>query len=335
VRITHIDTVSLKAQTVPVTQTRTSPIPSEEALAEEARAVLQEIGAALDKHRRLRVYARGIVAVDPESPETSLLKENGDERQGKTRSATGSRKRSARREGSARGSRQASTAPRIGRDMLRAAYKGQVTELLAAYPDAQLFDDQDGIWLLAHSSILPSLRREAAFLIALPYQSGMRVRGWGFWTAPGHHWWIGPRHTNFGDGSICAFSPSDDAWSEGGDLRTLLDLYSVWALRHLHLEVFDRWPGKQYTLVGADPQAQALYRQKECKDDELCGCGSETQRYSECCKPFDLRGNIIEQMTAFLRATGPGGFANRQPPQPVVEFIEGRSGLPQMADARL
>lgn len=123
------------------------------------------------------------------------------------------------------------------------------------------------------------------------------------------------------DGTICAFAPNDGAWAEGGDLRTLFDLYSVWALRHLYLEVFGLWPGKQYALLG--PLAlQVHYRLSECKDDELCGCGSETLRYADCCKPEDLKWNRLQLIEHFLRAI-PGGFASRKPPAQVADFIEG------------
>jgi hypothetical protein len=190
------------------------------------------------------------------------------------------------------------------------------------------------MWLLVRSAIISGLAREATFLVALPYRSGTGPRAWGFWIAATRHWWIGPRHTNFQDGSICAFSPDDGAWSEGGDLRTLLDLYSVWALRHLHLEVLGRWPGKQYTVYGAEPRVQAYYRRIECKDDELCGCGSETRRYAECCKPSDMRLDIIELMPLFLQHIR-GGFSSRQPPASVVDFVESRSSIPRIADVHL
>jgi len=191
------------------------------------------------------------------------------------------------------------------------------------------------MWLVARSSIISGLPREATFLVTLPYRSGPGPRAWGFWTTTAANTsWIGPRHTNFRDGSICAFSPNDAAWSEGGDLRTLLDLYSVWALRHLHLEVFGRWPGKQYALAGADPRVQAYYRLVECKDDELCGCGSETRRYVECCKPADLRWNLIHLMGHFLRHIE-GGFHTRRPPSPIVAFMEDRSHLPKIAEVHI
>jgi hypothetical protein len=295
--------------------------------------VLQLVGAALDEYRPLRVHTHGLIALDHESPTATAAKENGNERQGKRGSPARSRKGAARREGSSGGSRPTGAASRIGGD-LRAAYEGQVKRLAEAYPTLQTFPDGNGVWLLARSSIISGLAREATFLVALPYRSGPGPRAWGFWTAAGQSRWIGPRHTNFQDGSICAFSPYDGAWSEGGDLRTLLDLYSVWSLRHLHLEVFGRWPGKQYGLSGADPLVQAYYRQVECEDNELCGCGSETRRYAECCKPSDLQWNVIDLMSHFVQQI-PDGFRSRRPPPSVLSFIEGRSALPPIADVHL
>ena len=318
---------------VRVTQTRTSPLLGEAALSSEGRALLQQVGSALDKHRPLRVHDHGLVAVDMEFIKATPPMENGDERQAKRGPAARSRERPARRQGTAGGSRTPGAAPRIV-DGLRAAYGGQVSRLAEAYPTLKTFPDGQGLWLLAKSSIISGLAREAAFLVALPYRLGPGPRAWGFWTAAGQDQWIGPRHTNLGDGSICAFSPDDGVWSEGGDLRTLLDFYSVWALRHLHLEVFGRWPGKQYSLHGFDPTVQAFYRQRECKDDELCGCGSETRRYVECCKPADLQCDVIRVGSLFLQQV-PGGFMSRQPPPSVVGFIEGQSALPRMADVHL
>ena len=296
--------------------------------------MLQQIGDALDGQRQLRVYTHGLVALDQAAPTVTASKENCDGRQRKRRSPARSRKGAAGRKGSSGGSWQAAAASRDGSDVLRTAYEGQVTRLAEAYPTLQTFPNDDGMWLLARSSIISGLAREATFLVALPYELGLGPRAWAFWTANGRFVWIGPRHTNFGDGSICAFSPDDGAWTEREDLRTLLDLYSAWALRHLHLEILGRWPGKQYSLIGADPRVQAWYRQRECQADELCGCGSETRRYAECCQPFDLQLNILEVAPLFLRATN-GGFGNRQPPPSVVDFVEGKSALPRIADVHL
>jgi hypothetical protein len=292
---------------------------------------LQQVGAALDDHRPLRVHQHGRVEINDRSSANAPAMENGDERQGKRRSPTRSRKRTAGRQRASCGSRPSGAAPRVGGSDLQAAYQDQVTAISEAYPSLQTFADKDGMWLLATSSIIPGLAREATFLVALPYQPSIRARAWGFWTAAKEARWIGPRHTNFADGSICAFSSSDGVWREGESLTTLLDLYSVWSLRHLFLETFGRWPGKQYGLPGADYRTEAYYRLKECLDDELCACGSETRRYAECCKLFDSQRNILELIPIFLRQTG-GGLARRRPPDAVLSYIEGRTALPGLAE---
>jgi hypothetical protein len=49
--------------------------------------------------------------------------------------------------------------------VLRAAYEGQLTRLAEAYPTVRTFPDDDGMWLLANSSIISDLAREATFLV--------------------------------------------------------------------------------------------------------------------------------------------------------------------------
>ena len=67
----------------------------------------------------------------------------------------------------------------------------------------------------------------------------------------------------------------------------LVHLYTVWALRHLYLEEFKRWPGRQFS-------AHPFYSLAEFKDDEFCGCDAEPpQRYGECCKPQHLKRSLF------------------------------------------
>ncbi len=296
----------------------------------EANAVLQTIGTALDEQQPLQVRVDGVVAL-----RTSVQQqEKFHERQRKSRSATRSRSGSAGGKRATGGSRQTGASSRLGSDDLRESYEGHLADLLHAYPSTRTFDDEVGMWLLARSSILEGLTREARFLVTVPYRAGIPPRAWGFWVSGCNTQWIGPRHTNFQDGSICAFAPSDNAWREGDKLSTLLDLYSVWALRHLHLEVLGRWPGKQYGLSGVNPVIDAFYRSRECQDDELCGCGSETLRYAECCKSSDRHLNFVQAAGEF-RARIPGGFGSRRPPAAIVSFMEGRSEIPKIAEVHL
>lgn len=291
--------------------------------------MLRQIGAALNRNGSLRVHIDGVISVDHQTQ-----KENADERQRARRRAARPRQRAARRQGAPSGSRTSGAASRVGRE-LQQAYESHLRPAGEAYPTLATYPDKDGLWLLVKSSILPGLTREATFLVALPYRSGVGPRAWGFWTETGSPpRWIGPRHTNFQDGTICAFAPTDGAWAEGGDLRTLLDLYTVWAARQLFLEVFGLWPGKQYTILAGPLALQVLYRLSECKDDELCACGSETLRYADCCKPGDLKWNRMELIENFMQAI-PGGFTSRKPPDHVVGFIDGRASLPSMAEVHL
>ena len=333
-RIIQLDTLRESKQCVRVNQNRTYKPSREGLLASNVLVRLEEIGIALDEDRPLRVFNNGLVVLDDGFKTITDEKEKVDERHRKRRPKTRPRKRSARRKRTSRGSRQAFTEPRIGGNVLSEDYKNQLTRLAEAYPTLQPFSDDDGIWLQAESSILSGLARKAIFLVALPYKIGLGPRAWGFWSSGNRFWWIGPRHTNFLDGSICAFAQIDQVWSEGGDLRRLLDIYSGWTLRHLYLEVCGRWPGKQYALLDADPLVQAFYRRMQCKSDELCGCGSNSRRYAECCMPHDLRLNLVQLTTHFKRHIE-GGFESRKPPDPIESFVNGRSTLPRMADVHL
>jgi hypothetical protein len=319
---------------VRVTQSRTNLIPSEATLTPEVRAVLLELGAALDGHKPLQVHNHGVVAMVDEFLSTTQAKENGNERQSKRRPAARSWERSARRKGQTSGSRTSRTTSRFSGGNLRTAYEEQVMRLTDAYSTLQTFPDKDGIWLLAGSEIVSNLSRGATFLVALPYLAGVGPKAWGYWNSNGRISWMGPRHTNFKDGSICAFSPIEGAWMEGGDLRTLVDLYSVWALRQLFLESFGRWPGKQYALSGEDVRMQAYYRLVECKDDELCGCGSENRKYADCCKWSDQQFDITQLMALFLKRVE-NGFASRRPPVSITHYFEGRSSMPAIVDVHL
>lgn len=330
----QLDTSAHAAQPVRVTQTRTLPILSEDALTSGTETLLRQIGAVLSfkEAGSLRVLVGGEVISTQINPE--MQKENENERQRKRRPSARSRQRSPGRQGPPRGSRPSGATARFGGDF-RDAYEGQLGFVREAYPSLQILPDSNGMWLLAKSTVLRGLTREATFLVAIPYKRDLAPRAWGFWTGSGRApRWIGPRHSNFGDGSICAFAPQDDVWHGGGNLTTLLDLYSVWALRHLYLEVFGLWPGKQYTLIGTEPGLEAHYRLSECQDEELCGCGSETLRYADCCKPKDQKWNRFQLIGRFM-ATMPGGFGSRKPPAGILAFVEGRAPIPAMKDVHV
>lgn len=155
-----------------------------------------------------------------------------------------------------------------------------VEALTWSYPETKSAETSEAVWLRVPAFVLPRFGYRALFVVAI-VPSRKITRGWGFWEGGGVGMVpIGPRHTNYGDGSICAFDESDGTWTYGDSLVTLLDLYTGWAVRHLHLERFGRWPG---------PQAfsRPLERLLECQDSEWCGCENPKGRYGECCQSSD------------------------------------------------
>ena len=175
------------------------------------------------------------------------------------------------------------------------------------------------MWLSVESAVLAGLDRSATFLISIPFRPMSPVRAWAFWTKAIGFKWIGPRHTNAVDGSICAFNPSEGTWRNGGSLVELIDQYTMWTFRHLHLEELHWWPGQQ--------TAQFIHeRLTELNDNEWCGCGPGAKRYAVCCKQSDLASDryraAIEFVGGFLR------FKPRQPPASVMRFLWERSNPP-------
>jgi hypothetical protein len=183
-----------------------------------------------------------------------------------------------------------------------------------------MWAQEGGLWLLARSAVLEGLDRHALFLIAVPFDVHSTVQAWGFWDrgCPAFLTWMGPRHTNFPHGSICAMEPGDGSWGNGGSLVSLLDIYTLWALRQFHLEMLQRWPGSQVARWRYE-------RLHETLPDELCSCGSFNKTYAQCCRPSDLQRNCVANAIKFLAETG-GGI--RVPPTEVFQFLRRQSSPP-------
>lgn len=282
---------------------------------------LKDIGHQLDDDIFPRIVNCGIVTPGETASATSTwAKEKEHERKGKRRSE-------ARPwTGAAGGERQAdrhgktgTTASLICTD-LQTQYEEELNAVNEAYPGTRVSHQPDGLWLVTESILLPGLWQKAVFLTGIPFSKRHIVRSWGFWmgTPLRCPTWIGPRHTNFPDGSICAFEPSDGTWNLGDSLLVLLDIYSLWALRHLHLEVLLRWPGRQVAHW-------AYERLTELKPTEFCGCGSN-QYYNDCCQAEDLRRNRLLEANTYL------GFGERTPPDSVTAFIENQNHPPKIQE---
>jgi len=313
----------------------------------ETEIALREIGRQLDSFSFPVVKNGGIVvpgkpAASPWTTGTEL--ENV--KSGKTRSETGSRARAPARHKAPDGSRSSSgsrpsfgsgapgqAAPLVSAELPK-QYVDELAAVERAYPGMQCWRDDKGMWLLVESSLLPGVSPKANFLVAIPFggptlQGSFRitiptVRAWGFWGSPATGYeWIGPRHTNFPDGSICAFEPKDGTWMLGAPLVDLLDLYTLWAVRHLHLRVFGRWPGYQAV---PHPYERVL----ELREDEHCGCGNSHKLYGHCCRNDDFaRNQIVEALRFTLHMAG----GLRKPPSTLVKFLLERLRPPSIEDA--
>ena len=177
------------------------------------------------------------------------------------------------------------------------------------------------MWLLVESTVIVGLDKKATFLIALPYSAAYIQQSWAFWTTPINWEWIGARHTNFPLGSICAFNPGDGTWTLGDSLIQLIDLYTLWALRHEHLKVFGRWPGRQHVI-------HPYERLTESSPNELCGCDKTGLRYGECCRPRDLSIPLLDRMRRYTVYAG--GSIDRSPPPELTAFIKTRRNPPDI-----
>lgn len=297
----------------------------------ETEIALREIGRQLDSFSFPVVKNGGIVVPGkPVASPWTTGTELENVKSGKTRSETGSRAWASARPRPfawswawpyAGSGAPGPAAPFVGSE-LRAKFTNELTDVETAYPGTQHWHDDDGMWLLVRSSLLPGFSMRACFAIAVSFSRAM-VRGWGFWgsDAIGYEW-IGPRHTNFPDGSICAFEPTDGSWCVGEPLVELLDIYTVWAIRHLHLRIFGRWPGPQAVRF---PYERLL----ELRLDECCGCEDSRGPYGRCCEPHDRRRNQIAEALHFTHAMASG---LRSPSKQVVNFLLSRNQPPKIRD---
>lgn len=273
---------------------------------------LEVIGVQLDRWVFPRVLNGGIVVPSEPTIQSFPLgteKRYDRERKQQPRQGAGQGQGTPRKPWPSWRSRSPSEAASVIVPDFRAQYAREAEELSGVYPGAQVWAQDNGLWLKVASALLPGPEPRAIFLICMQFAPFALVRSWGFWS---DSTWIGPRHTNSPDGSICAFEPSEQTWVFGDPLVELVDLYSVWALRHLHLRVFHRWPG---------PQAGTWMYERilEFKDNELCGCGKfQDTTYAECCKKIDQEHLSISEAMRFNRIFM---WGLRQPPLFIYKLL--------------
>ena len=161
-----------------------------------------------------------------------------------------------------------------GRASLTDRYLGFRPEILRYYPTAHFHEVEHGLWIVA--TIFPLGRHGPCYWVCLflPDHAAFSSKAFAFSVLGRHPKPVGPRHTNFPDGSICAFTDEDDAWRPGDNPKILLNLYAEWLICQLFLAIEHRWPGRQ---IGLD----ATYRQEEFGPREWCHCNSG-ERYGVC-----------------------------------------------------
>jgi hypothetical protein len=275
-------------------------------------SVLRQIGHGLDSDRFPAVFDGGFVV--PGDHAISLADsgtESADERQRERGPSAGSREGATGRQGATDGPRAASPAASTVVDVVEQTFLDQLADIECAYPRLRVWRRPGGIWMSIHAGLVYGSPTTAHFIVAVPF-TGRMPKAWAFWT---DGTWIGPRHTNFGDGSICCLHLPDRTWTIDDPLISLLDLYTLWAVRHLYMAAFGRWPGRQVATLRFE-------RLTEILDDELCGCGSAT-RYRDCCKAQDSKLSRLSASIEFAIHA-----QERTVPVSIWKFLNGESDAP-------
>lgn len=291
-------------------------------LSSDLEREIRQIGQHLDQGGELEVMNGGFVApIKSPVPLVMGASEKCNER-GKvsSRPATRPRQGPAAGQGATGRPRAASSPTSPACPDLRQRYEAQLEEVTRAYPGAQAWPSEDGLFIVVESRLLAGLERTAVIVLAVRYRPKVELRAWAFWEGLN---WIGPRHTNFHDGSICAFDPRDEnAWKIDEPLVDLLDLYTSWVFCQLHLEVCERWPGLQSSPT-------AWERLLEVRGDEFCGCGRQPYKlYADCCQTADKSGKGLRQL---VRHAIRGNTLKRSPPSVICGFARHRSVPPAVA----
>ncbi len=193
--------------------------------------------------------------------------------------------------------------------------------MVRAYPRSSLCPASDGVWLSVYASILGDSDIDAQFVIAIPKKLDRKITAWAFWVHGENPKWIGSRHTNFMPdsvsdnygGSICVSSVDVQE-----SIVELIDMYAVWAFRHVHDHVVGYWPGPHLA-------ASVHERRTEFKSLEYCGCGSG-RKYGLCCRANDF-GEFGEAQVAREHAGSSVGN-ERTPPRRISSFVNEHVALP-------
>lgn len=284
-------------------------------LSPDQLAYIGEVGAALFQGRSLQASRNGLISVMPIVEAHGEKGEENEQRQGTRRPTTESRER---RQG------PSSAAHHTGPVFDRLRYRGQVHGLNEAYPGTRAWCQTDGLWLAIPAHPIGEEGPRATHFVAIPKHRKARIVSWAFWGTGSQAEWIGHRHTNYPDGSVCAFPAQGGFWRDGDPLIDYVDRLSEWTLRQLYYSVHRRWPGSQ-------EGPSAYYRRLETRPGECCPrCGS-LKRYEHCCRSLDELDEHPDDRAEFIRRFK-CDVGRQRPHDRVILFAKGeRKRPPRMA----
>ena len=293
-----------------------------------ALAVLRRIGLSLGSEKYPRVLRGGTLVLGEPDPYISTpgeeYKNEGRSHQGG--SSARSRAGSTKRQGTARGSTAQgsgethSSASVFSQQRLRDACGVEVEGVGRAYPQAREWLTPDAAWLAIPVEPVRNVGAAALLVTAYPFSTALPVQSWAWWKTG---IWIGPRHTNYPNGSICAFEVKDGTWRRSHPLEVLIDLQVLWIARHAHLLCFGSWPGRQVLHTPYE-------RLAEHQPVETCGGCRSGLPYNVCCFRSDKMIPLVSRTVEFY---GRYRTFNRRPPKPLIDFVScHRDGPPTLAE---
>jgi hypothetical protein len=199
-----------------------------------------------------------------------------DERPGPSGSAAGARSRATPDHPS--GPRAGGATPLLfGGAAVTEEMEKELRGAVEAFPQIRFRLAPRAAWMVVPIRPILGLSDAAVLFSRIPHNPSERVSSWAWWNTGVL---ITPRHT-YPDGSICAFETSHGTWFRGEPLTILLDMITLWIVRHIHLRRVGWWPGKQ---VIHTPQERLYYHQP----GELCGCNSALP-YEVCHREADKK----------------------------------------------
>ena len=257
----------------------------------EGVELLRVIGDDLDLDRQPLIHDHGQVEPGPHHPRRNRPDEapldeakevNANVRSGRnegsSRPPSGPREGTSNRGAPDRPGTKTPQAPVLSSPKLSERVRMDLQEAVGAYPRMRIRLAPEFIELHVWVWPLRGIYDGAFLLTRVPLNDESYPRAWAWWDTGA---WIGPRHTNIPDGSICSHELQDGSWRPGRPLRKLIDLNVLWVVRHIHLRHLKRWPGRQVIHTSYE-------RFFEQEPTELCGCDSR-RRYHECCRESDSR----------------------------------------------